>query len=501
MSKHLSATSLGGRPLAMTFAAVIFASAVTVALLAPLGGPRGEAAAAAVNPFPNGIVTIDGHGYGPGIGMGQWGAYGYAAKYHEKYAWILSHFYGGTTAGHSTDIGIRVAILENENAPVVVTSGWHFRFGGYTFAGGQVAKAVLSSATKTWQISTSTSCSASSWTRVRSGLIDPQAVPASQKATAPAAQLLTLCRADGVHETVRGLIRAVNFDNAETGNRPLERTINVVPIEEYVADVVPSESSSGWGLTGGAGPQAEQWGFQSLEAQAVAARTYTLDYMAAGGWPSGSGKGLSYADICDSTYCQSYPGILNESTVGTRSATDTAGQYLLLKGVPAPTQYSASTGGYTVTSQFPAVVDAGDSVCIPSSYWTCNPDHSWTTTVPVKTVQADFPQIGTLTSITVTARSGCDCSWGGHAVEVKISGSKSSLTEPAYDFQSQFGLMSTWFLIAHPKTTSTRTSTLSPATARTSLPPSGLGGAGTGPLPLKGHLVAAGELAITMRSH
>ena len=76
------------------------------------------------------------------------------------------------------------------------------------------------------------------------------------------------------------------------------RTVNTLPLEQYVADVAPSESPSSWADLGGAGPQGQDWGFQQSEAQTVAARSYVEAN------PLGYG---GYADTCDQT-CQSYPG-------------------------------------------------------------------------------------------------------------------------------------------------------------------------------------------------
>src|SRR6188508_3430340 len=39
---------------------------------------------------------VDGHGWGHGIGMAQWGAYGYALKDGRSYDWILHHYYSDT---------------------------------------------------------------------------------------------------------------------------------------------------------------------------------------------------------------------------------------------------------------------------------------------------------------------------------------------------------------------------------------------------------------------
>lgn len=431
----------------------VLAAAGTATLLGGLlvGGAVAAAAARTADPFPDGLVHLEGHGWGPGLGMGQWGAFGYAVQ-GETYQWILSHFYGGTTLATGKDPTISVVISANDGDAVTVTSPSHFRFGGLGVPAGEAARAVLDTSTGTWRISTAASCTAKSWTVQRSGLEQPRAVPSSQKPTAPATDLLTLCEAGGVRETVRGLVEAYDYDDANTGNVPLERTLNLLPLDEYVADVVPSESSTGWGEVGPTGAQGEPEGFQELEAQAVAARTYVLAYMAAGGW-------YGYADICDIDWCQSYPGIENESALATLAVTDTAGQYLELGGEPAPVEYSASTGGYTAPSAFPAVVDAGDAVCLKGTgLWTCNTEHTWTVTVPVTAVEAAFPTIGALRSVTVTARNG-DGSWGGRVVTIEIKGSTGSVSESGDDFQSQFGLDSDWFTVTHPGTSTSTTST------------------------------------------
>ena len=114
--------------------------------------------------------------------------------------------------------------------------------------------------------------------------------------------------------------------------------------------VVPNESPAGWGGLGGAGPQGQAWGFQELEAQAVAVRSYVM---------ASPGSYGGYADTCDLT-CQTYRGTLNESPITDAAAIATAGQVMEFPGgVIAATQYSASTGGYTNPGAFPGVPDAG----------------------------------------------------------------------------------------------------------------------------------------------
>ena len=44
------------------------------------------------------VLSLDGHGWGHGRGMGQFGALGYAIDFGWSSAQILDHFYGDTTA-------------------------------------------------------------------------------------------------------------------------------------------------------------------------------------------------------------------------------------------------------------------------------------------------------------------------------------------------------------------------------------------------------------------
>ena len=167
--------------------------------------------------------------------------------------------------------------------------------------------------------------------------------------------------------TVHGTLTAV-YNSAGQA-----RTVNTLPLEQYVADTVPGESPSSWAGLGGAGPQGMDWGFQELEAQAVAVRSYVLADL--GGYGG-------YADTCDLT-CQTYRGTEYETPASVAAANDTAGQVMVMPGGQiATTEYSASTGGYTSSanqeSPFTAVPDDGDAVCVTGA---CNPNHHWTTSV------------------------------------------------------------------------------------------------------------------------
>jgi hypothetical protein len=88
---------------------------------------------------------------------------------------------------------------------------------------------------------------------------------------------------------------------------------------------------------------------------------------------------------------------------------------------PVFAEYYASSGGYTVSGEFPSVVDRGDAVCIKSSYFTCNPCHRWLASVPVSAVEKAFPSVGKLAKVEVTQRNGLG-PLGGRVVTVEIIG-------------------------------------------------------------------------------
>ena len=405
--------------------------------------PAGPAAA-----YPYADVNLTGHGYGSGAGMGQWGALGYALQ-GLSYQQILSTYYGTLSAGGETSVGglpngwndattpVTVAMTENAGDDVIVTSASSFLVDGTTMPANSAALFHLSvPASNQWTVSTGPGCGGP-WTQVATSVTSPVASPMPGSEPFPgnvASAALTLCM-NPTSVTVRGTLQGtVNSDNSD--NSP--RTVNVLPLGQYVADVTPSESPASWGALGGGE------GLQELEAQAVAARSYVMSSY-------GGLKGyFGYADICDSTACQDYPGIANESTVTDTAVTDTADMAVLMPGgaTVATTQYSSSTGGYSAGGTFAAVVDNGDSVCVPGA---CNSHHTWQAQVPVAAVDSAYPQIGTLESVDVTQRNGLG-DLGGRVVAMTVQGSTGSVTVSGNAFASQFaqyGLQSNWFSITN----------------------------------------------------
>jgi SpoIID/LytB domain protein len=315
----------------------------------------------------------------------------------------------------STDV--RIAMTENDGLDVIVQS-----LGGVSAPGVSDASAVRFRQTAgTWEVDTGPGCGGP-WTAVSGNQSTPTASPVS-------GGLLQLCVAS-YSPIVHGTLSAV-YNSAGQA-----RTVNTLPLEQYVADTVPGESPSGWASLGGAGPQGMNWGFQELEAQAVAVRSYVLAN------PGGYG---GYADTCDLA-CQTYRGTEYETASSIAAAYDTAGQVLVMPGgAIATTEYSASTGGYTSSanqqSPFTAVPDDGDAVCVTNA---CNPNHQWTASISYATMQATWPQIGTFISFPASASDpGHPYDFGyGRLDSITIQGSAQTITIPGTEFYVDLALKS-----------------------------------------------------------
>src|SRR6476659_6448456 len=68
---------------------------------------------------------ISGHGWGHGLGMSQYGAYGYA-QHGWKYDAIIKHYYTGTTIGKAPVTKVRV-LLADKAKQVTIASNLPFQ--------------------------------------------------------------------------------------------------------------------------------------------------------------------------------------------------------------------------------------------------------------------------------------------------------------------------------------------------------------------------------------
>ncbi|QOR69777.1 SpoIID/LytB domain-containing protein [Ruania alkalisoli] len=364
-------------------------------------------------------VTLDGRGYGHGIGMSQWGAQGRAAAGH-TYTQILSAYYPGTTQGVLPDSGeIRVWIQRDQDnlATIVAEPGTSVRLDSASYA----LPSTLGGATvDRWRVGRSGSTlvvqgrAAGTWRD--HGLPALTAALSGRTSTDLVTSDGTVRLEANGYQEYQGAIRAVLVGSAL-------RTVVVTTYAGYLPSVVTAEMPAGWSV-------------QALRAQAVAARTYARFDQA---------SGSSWYDTCDTTSCQVFRGIAEYSEDGTllrsfthprtrAAVTDTSGVVVLASGAPAFTQFSASNGGYSVQGSRPylrAAADPYDGL------------GAWQTVLTGSQITAAYPAIGTFRSIQVT-RDGLG-PYGGRATSVTLTGTSDSVTVSGAQLRAKFSLRSTLF--------------------------------------------------------
>jgi SpoIID/LytB domain protein len=298
-------------------AAVVFASAPHAARSS---GPQYVAPAGS-----GALFLVSGHGYGHGVGMGQWGAQGYAQQGYTDDQ-ILDAYYPGTTLGQTATTSIRV-LLASGKKKLTISSKKQI-----TVEDGDGVVHTLPAGTTTLTPALKLAVDGGS-----AQALDPPLTfsPASGSA-------LTLGR------RYRGRI-LVDVPNEKL------RAINVLGLQQYLYGVVTSEMPSNWLPA-------------ALQAQAVAARSYALASKQAG----------APFDVYADGRSQAYLGIAAETPAGRQAVDATAGEVLVYDGDVALTLFSSSTGGWTQSAS-----DAFGApgrpylVSVRDPYDTISPYHDW----------------------------------------------------------------------------------------------------------------------------
>ncbi|HET7310026.1 MAG TPA: SpoIID/LytB domain-containing protein [Mycobacteriales bacterium] len=443
-----------------------------VAGLAVALGPGAGAAPISVHEVypvpPNGVFTLDGHGYGHGHGMSQFGAYGAALK-GLTYQQIVAFYYPHTTLSHQANRTVRVLVSAAQGAPLTIEprSGVDTSVsssvagvaactlptsydGGKTTVQRWRAKVVSTASGprlrlqktvdgSTWTAGNPPGCD-KAWSAVMDGSI-----------TFTTGGYVRLVVGSSVRR-YRGAMRA-----AFTGSSIYP--VDVVPIESYLRSVVPSEMPSSWSAA-------------ALQAQAVAARTYAA-FVHEHPHP---GVG-AYFDLYDTTSDQMYTGMGSEVTSTNDAVAATAGNVLVdSQGHAVFAQFSSSSGGWTVAGGQPYLIAQQDPYDgVPDVSWS---PHSWRTTLAASSLRSVYSSIGAVTSIVITGRDG-NGQWGGRVTSLTVHGSSGSVSVSGTSFRSTFGLRSEWFRVVLPPDLPTfvRASRTGSAATVTWQPPKPNGGA------------------------
>jgi SpoIID/LytB domain protein len=332
--------------------------------------------------------VVTGHGWGHGVGMSQYGAYGYAQK-GVGYAKIVLHYFPGTELGQAPVSKVRV-LMTSGVGTLPISSVSAFRVKDATGAVHDVAagKYTLTPALKL---------------KVDGGAT-AQALPGPllfQPGTAPL-QLKHLYRGSMQVDLVSGKLRA----------------INIVGLEQYLYGVVPSEMPFTWA------PEA-------LKAQAVVARSYALATRRTGAF-----------DLYPDTRSQVYLGVEHEKPSTTAAVDATAGQVVLYQGEVAKTYFFSTSGGRTASAEDVWGEAVPYLVSVPDPYDSISPHHTWG---PVAFTGAALAKRMKMKGRVMDVESELNSS--GRVKMLTVVGTQGTVEIPGASVRQRLGVQSTWFTV------------------------------------------------------
>src|SRR4051794_168271 len=363
----------------------------TVAIASILLLGLGPAAHARVNAKAGaGAATfvVTGHGWGHGVGMSQYGAYGYAQK-GVGYEKIVLHYFAGTELGQAPVSKVRV-LLTSGVATLPMGSASDFRVKD---ASGAVHDVTAGKYTLTPALKLKVD-----------GAATARALPGPllfQPGTAPL-QLKHLYRGSVQVDVVGGKIRAINF----------------VGLEQYLYGVVPSEMPYTWH------PEA-------LKAQAVVARSYALATRRSGAF-----------DLYPDTRSQVYLGLEHERPSTNAAVDATAGQVVLYEGAVAKTFFFSTSGGRTASAEDVWGTAVPYLVSVPDPYDGISPHHTWG---PVAYTGAKLAKILKAKGRVVDVQAQLNSS--GRIKTLDVVGTKGTVSIAGATVRQRLGVRSTWFTV------------------------------------------------------
>jgi stage II sporulation protein D len=333
--------------------------------------------------------VVTGHGFGHGVGMSAYGAYGYAL--HGKgYKFILGHYYKGTSLGTVSGPNVVRVLLGSSAADV-------------TFSEATSACRTQLEPTRTYEAH-------------RLG----NTVVLRSSAGKPLARCGATLRAAGSNGVIniagfgryRGALETVVNESGELN------VVNALSVDNYVKGVIPNESPPSW-------PMAE------LKAQAVASRSFAL---------TAGVEGDGY-DLYSDTRSQVYKGLESEYTTSNEAEEETAGQVLMYEGNIAETLFSACSGGKTESMENVFGTAVPYLVGVPDPYDSLCPLHEWTLKLsgPEMTQKLSGLLDGALTKVVITKTG-----YSPRIIEAKLYGTGGVTSVTGEQLEVALSAYSTW---------------------------------------------------------
>ena len=330
--------------------------------------------------------VLRGRGWGHGVGMGQWGAYG-QAKRGVTYARILRHYYPGTTLTTMPSEKVRVLLREG-SGPYTISSEEPFR--------------VLDGEGQEHALDAGSYRVGKAFALAVDEAGEPTTLP-GPLTFRPGSGPLTVGT-----KPYRGSIVVQRVEKRL-------QVVNEVAIDPYVRGVVSEEVPDDWPL-------------EAIKAQAVAARSYAL--------AERRNRNILYPD----TRSQVYSGVAGESEAGDEAVAATRGQVLTYAGKVATAFFFASSGGRTadVADVFAGGTPIPYLVSVPDPDDRFSPYHRWGPVMLPAARVSKALRVGGVSDLRTVPAS-------GRAREVVVTGRAGEQRFPAADVRRALDLRSTWF--------------------------------------------------------
>jgi SpoIID/LytB domain protein len=421
----LLAAALGLAPASGAFATPdddAAAPAGTVATTDASTSASTDATTSAIEVYPrpaDGVWEIEGHGYGHGIGMSQWGAQG-AATQGLTSAQILSFYYPGTRQAAAGNPTLRIQIT-------AMSALWETTL--WAPAGQSLRVTANGSALPVPSGGRLTVIREASGYRLQHRAVAGGTV--GWETTTTAAPMVST--GDGVvvgrTRTGDGVWYRGQIQVSHSGANVL--VVNHVPQEDYLRAVVPRESPAYWEPA-------------ALQAQAVAARSYAR-FVATPG---------AAFDLCDTTSCQVYSGRATVTAAGTvtpneHARTDAAIAATATMVLQYPvggtwqvafTQFSSSNGGYSVAGSRPYLVAQADPYSGSAAGDTVS---TWHATLTASSLDSRCGAGDRVRSIQVTSRDGRGA-LGGRITGLRLE-CGTGFVELTTELARRLGMRSSWW--------------------------------------------------------
>jgi stage II sporulation protein D len=352
--------------------------------------------------------VVRGAGFGHGVGMSQYGAYGFAQK-GMRYNAILAHYYRGTKLGPAPSRPVRVLLQASR-------SSVRFRGVGRTSTGTQLNRGVTYTAR-----------------RASGGRVS--LVGGGKRVGTFRAPL----RVMQAGSPIRLMGGAINGISSGTYRSSLELSpgaaggvtaVNALPIDSYVRGVVAGEMPTSWHL-------------EALKAQAVTARTYAL----------ATRKNEKLFDQYPDTRSQVYRGVRGETSRSNAAVRGTAGKIVTYRGKPAVTFYFSTSGGRTENVELSGLGGVArpwlKSVADP--YDKISPRHRWRFRFTAAALGARLGAPGRFRKVRVLRRGRSP-----RIVRARVYGSRGSRVVTGAQIRARLGLYDSWAYFTKVSTSQVR---------------------------------------------